>query len=51
MYVVMSVGFYDVEWDLSALHLTSLSLAYTRGCKTKVHVKRGDPDMCLHFIE
>lgn len=36
----MPVGFYDVERNLSALDLTSLSLAYTCGCKAKVHVKR-----------
>lgn len=51
MYVVTPVGFYDVERNLSALDLTRLNLAYTRGCKAKVHVQRGDPDMHLRFYK
>lgn len=45
MFVVIPVGFYDVERNLSAPDLTSLNLAYTCGCKAKVHVKSGGSDM------
>lgn len=39
MNAVLSVEFYDVERNLSALDLTSLILANTRGRKPKVHVE------------